>query len=192
MTNSVARESERKSEIVEVEAGVVVAQLQELPYFVRRRVEVLQQLQSYRGQRQYKEEEVKAARELGLSLRSLKRLVRQYKTQGIEGLKRQSRSDEGQLKIDETWREFILKTYRQGNRGMRQMSQAQVAKLVESRAAEQGITDYPRRRSVYRILAPVIQQQEQKQRRSIGWCGETLKLTTKEGIEIAVEYSNQV
>ncbi|MBE9098370.1 DDE-type integrase/transposase/recombinase [filamentous cyanobacterium LEGE 07170] len=164
-----------------------------LPYQARRRFEVLQRLQSYRGQGQYREEEAKAAQELGVSLRSVKRLVRQYREQGIAGLQRQPRSDEGQLKIDETWRAFILKTYQQGNRGSRQMSRAQVAKCVASHAADIGSSDYPSRRTVYRVLAPVIQHQEQNQkRRSIGWQGDTLKLTTKAGIEIAVEYSNQV
>lgn len=46
---------------------------------------------------------------------------------------------------------------------------------------------------MYRILAPEIAQQEEKEkRRSIGWQGEGLHLSTKEGIEIDVEYSNQV
>ncbi|MEO1146693.1 MAG: Mu transposase C-terminal domain-containing protein [Cyanobacteria bacterium J06638_22] len=192
-TDSLAHESEQKSASTEIERAPVLPHVEALPYRVRRRFEVLQRLQSYRGQGQYREEEAKAAQELGVSLRSVKRLVRQYREQGIAGLQRQPRSDEGQLKINETWREFILKTYQQGNRGSRQMSRAQVAKRVASHAADLGTSDYPSRRTVYRVLTPVIQQQEQKQkRRSIGWQGDTLKLTTKAGIEIAVEYSNQV
>jgi putative transposase len=49
------------------------------------------------------------------------------------------------------------------------MSRAQVAKLVESHAADLGTTDYPSRRTVYRILAPIIEQQAQKQKKTLHW-----------------------
>lgn len=164
-----------------------------LPYEVERCVEVIQRLEACREQPSYGAERQRAMQTLGVSDRSLRRLQQQYRARGIEGLKRQSRADEGQSKVADTWREFILETYRKGNRGTRQMSRAQVAKQVESHAAAIGTADYPSRRTVYRILAPVIEQQEQKQKkRSIGWQGEQLHLTTKAGIKIAVEYSNQV
>ena len=164
-----------------------------LSYKVQRRLEVVQRLQSYQGSAAYGAEKKRAAQELGISDRSLRRLQRQYREHGVEGLKRQERSDQGQPRVSEEWREFILKTYRKGNRGMRSTSRAQVAKLVESRAAELGEAEYPSRPSVYRILAPEIKQAEQKQkRRAIGWRGETIKLKTREGIEIDIDYSNQV
>ncbi|RMH10370.1 MAG: transposase [Gammaproteobacteria bacterium] len=164
-----------------------------LPYEVQRCVEVIQRLEACRDQPSYRTERLQAMQTLGVSERSLRRLQQQYRDRGIEGLKRQSRSDEGQSKVDDTWQKFIVETYRKGNRGTCQMSRAQVAKQVESHAAELGTTDYPSRRTVYRILAPIIEQQEQKQKkRSIGWQGEQLHLTAKAGIEITVEYSNQV
>lgn len=187
MTNNVAHESSEKSE------PLALPQLEALSSEERRRLEVIQRLESHRGQSTYREAETEAAATLNLSVRNIKRLVRQYRDRGIAGLKRQSRADEGQSKVDERWQKFILETYRKGNRGTRQMSRAQVAKQVESHAAELATTDYPSRRTVYRILSPIIEQQEQKQKkRSIGWQGEQLHLTTKAGIEIAVEYSNQV
>ena len=164
-----------------------------LPYAVQRRLEVVQRLQSYQSSADYGAEKKRAAQELGISDRSLRRLQRQYREQGLDGLKRQERSDQGQPRVSEAWREFILKTYRKGNRGMRATSPAQVAKLVASRAAELGQSEYPSRRSIYRILAPEIKRAEQKQkRRAIGWSGETMKLKTREGIEIDIDYSNQV
>ncbi len=46
---------------------------------------------------------------------------------------------------------------------------------------------------MYRILSAEISSEEQKQKkRSIGWQGDTLTLTAKSGIAIAVDYSNQV
>ena len=154
---------------------------------------MVQRLQSYQGSADYGAEQKRAAQELGVSDRSLQRFQRQYREQGLAGLKRQGRSDQGQPRVSAEWREFILKTYRKGNRGMRATSRAQVAKLVESRAAERGEAAYPSRQSVYRILAPEIKRAEQKQkRRAIGWSGETMKLRTREGIEIDIDYSNQV
>ena len=95
--------------------------------------------------------------------------------------------------MSEYWQSYIVKTYRDGNKGQRQTSRSQVAKLVASHAAEKGETEYPSRRSVYRILSSEIERGEQNQkRRSVGWQGELLKLRTKEGIELNIEYSNQV
>ncbi len=86
-----------------------------------------------------------------------------------------------------------MKAYEEGNRGQRATSRSQVAKLVKSHAAELGDQAYPSRPSVYRILAAEIARAEEKQKRhSIGWQGELLKLRTKEGIELDLEYSNQV
>ena len=151
----------------------------------------MQRLQSCQSHADYGAEQKRAAQELGISLRSLRRLQRQYREQGIGGLQRQGRSDHGQLRVSEEWREFIVQAYQKGNRGQRATNRAQIAKLVASRAAELGESEYPSRQSVYRILAPEIKRTEQKQkRRLIGWQGESLKLTTKAEIDIVVEYSN--
>uniref|UniRef100_UPI0031FE3192 DDE-type integrase/transposase/recombinase n=1 Tax=Sphaerothrix gracilis TaxID=3151835 RepID=UPI0031FE3192 len=163
--------------------------LKELPSEVKQRSQVLQRLSGV-SKREAKKQ---AAQELGLHESSIYRLKRQYKQQGIEGLKRRERSDKGDRRVSEEWQKFIVKTYRQGNRGSRQMSRSQVAKLVESRAAEVGESGYPSRRSVYRILAGEIAEREKKQKkRSLGWPGEQHQITTRAGSEIAIEYSNQV
>ena len=164
-----------------------------LPDPIKRRLEVLQRLKQYEGSDQYREEQEKAAQELEIDIRSLYRLINQYREQGIEGLERKERSDRGQNKISEDWQSYIIQTYRKGNRGMRQTSRSEVAKLVKTRAEEQGQKDYPSRRTVYRTLEPEIKKREQKQKkRAIGWSGEMLKITTREGIELEIEYSNQV
>ena len=171
----------------------IVVPIEPLAPEEQHRLEVLQRLQSYQNRAAYSVEQERAATELGLSARSLRRLQRQYRKAGISGIKRQRRSDQEHFRVSEYWQSYILKAYREGNRGQRQTSRAQVAKLVESHAAEIGESRYPSRRSVYRILAAEIQQLEQKQKsRSIGWQGELLKLRTKEGIELDVKYSNQV
>jgi putative transposase len=164
-----------------------------LPYEVRRRIEVLQKLESYKGKPEYKEEQVRAAKDLGVSDRSLRRMQFQYQKQGIEGIIRRERSDRGEVAVSEEWREFIEKSYRSGNRGMKRTSVAQIADMVKSRAEERGEKKYPSRATVYRLLAAKIEERETKEKkRAIGWKGEKLEITTKEGIELAIEYSNQV
>lgn len=177
-----------------VQRSDIAVPAESLSYEVRRRLEVVQRLEhSSKKGSQCSAEQKQVAAELGISARSLRRLQRQYQAFGIAGLQRQVRSDQGQLKVSEYWQSYIIKAYRDGNKGQRQTSRAQVAKLVESHAAEKGETEYPSRRSVYRILAAEIERAEQKQkRRSVGWQGELLKLRTKEGIELNIEYSNQV
>ena len=125
MTNSVVRANGEKvlgKEAAEKEAPSgclleVINGTERLPYAVQRRLEVVQRLQRYQGRADYSAEQTRGAQELGVSLRSLQRFQRQYREQGLDGLKRQGRSDQGQPRVSEDWREFILKTYRKGNRG---------------------------------------------------------------------------
>ena len=168
-------------------------QQEQLTEKTQRRMEVLQRLKSYKGSAEYREEKSRAAKELGVSDRSLRRMIVSYREEGIEGIMRKERSDSGEMKVSEEWREFIEKSYRKGNRGMRRTSVAQVAKLVESRAQEKREESYPSKATVYRVLEREIERREQKKKsRAIGWYGEELKIRTKEGIEISIEHSNQV
>ena len=107
--------------------------------------------------------------------------------------------DRGQFRVSEEWQAFIVKTYRDGNRGSRCLSPAQVAVRVKVRAQELGEDSYPSHMSVYRILKPLIEKANQpkrtaslRQRRAIGWRGSRLVIATREGLEIGVEWSNQV
>lgn len=188
------REREQKDHPKSDSSGVVAFTPQQpLPAQIAERLGVLQRLESQQNRSDYVSLRRASALQLGISDRQLRRLQRQYREEGSQGLKRQVRSDRGQSKISDRWHSFILESYREGNKGQRQTSRAQVAKQVESRAAELGESAYPSRQSVYRILAPEIASAEhQRHRRSIGWQGETLKLCTKEGIELDIEYSNQV
>ncbi|KAM3109692.1 integrase, partial [Phormidesmis sp. 146-33] len=111
---------------------------------------------------------------------------------------RQLRLNQGTSKHGENWQTFIRKTYREGNRGSRSLTPAQVALRVKVRAQELGVADYPSRTTVYRILQPQIEKQQTKrtaslrQGRALGWRGDRLLITTREGIELAIEWSNQV
>jgi putative transposase len=163
-----------------------------LPYALQKRLEALQYLKSFEGKAEYRRKQAEVAEELGISLRSLYRYINRYRDEGLEGITRRERSDQGQ-EISEEWREFIEKSYREGNRGMRKTSAAQIANLVESTAKERGGKACPSRATVYRVLEAERKKKEKKQNsRSIGWQGEKLEITTKEGIELSIKYSNQV
>lgn len=133
------------------------------------------------------------AEQLQMTVRNVRHLMRGWQAEGVSGVIRQGRSDRGELRLDEEWRDYILQTYRAGNRGGRRMSRAQVAVRVAARAAEVGESKPPSRMTVYRVLGREIEAQQQRQRsRSIGWQGENLILKTREGLEVEVRESNQV
>jgi putative transposase len=129
---------------------------------VQERIEVIQQVMAVRGTDRYAKVQRQAAKKLGLSVRSLRRLMRTWQEQGIAGLSRQSRSDQGTSKQSQDWQAFIVKTYREGNRGSRSMTPAQVVLRVRARAQELGVEDYPRRTTVYSILQSQIEKKQTK------------------------------
>jgi len=162
----------------------------ESPIEVQQRIEVIQQLIAAQGTEQYGKLQQQSAKKLGMSIRSLQRLMKRWREQGLSALSKRYRVDQGAVRISLEWRDFILKTYREGNRGSRSMTPAQVALRVKVHAQELGVAHYPSRTTVYRILQPQIEKQQAK--RSLGWRGDRLLITTREGIELAIEWSNQV
>lgn len=97
-----------------------------LPSEVQRRLEVMQRLLAVRGTDRYGKVQRQAARTLGITVRSVQRLRKNWQEQGVAGLLKQQRSDQGAFKTSRDWQNFILKTYREGNRGSRRISPAQV------------------------------------------------------------------
>jgi putative transposase len=157
----------------------------------RRRLKKIQELIAEKDQAGYGKRQEAVAKKLGISVRSVRRLIRRIKEEGNKSVIRQVRSDKGKTQINEEWERFIVKTYQEGNRGSTQMSPAQVAVRVKVRAQEKGIEKYPSRMTVYRILKP-LRLQGQKQKRGLGWREDSLIIKTKEGREIPIEWSNQV
>lgn len=134
-----------------------------------------------------------AAKKLGKSVRTVQRLVKQWEQEGLAGLTPSERADKGQHRISQEWQDFIIKTYREGNKGSKRMTRKQVALRVQAKAAELGEQKYPNYRTVYRVLQPIIDAQEQKKGvRSPGWRGSMLSVKTRTGEDISVEYSNHL
>lgn len=157
----------------------------------RERLSLLQQLLATAEQPNYGKRQQAVAQRLGISDRSVRRLLRQLREEGVAQVARRERSDRGAARIDEDWRQFIVRTYKEGNRGSRSLSPAQVAVRVKVRAQELGIDEYPSHMTVYRILKPLTAQ-GQRVKRSLGWREDCLVLKTAEGLEIPIEWSNQV
>jgi putative transposase len=133
-----------------------------------------------------------AALKLDKSERTIRRLVKKWEQDGLVGLTETKRTDKGTYRVDEDWQEFILKTYEAGNKGSKRMTRQQVFIRVKARADELDVKP-PSHMTVYRILQPIIDRQEKaKSIRSPGWRGERLSVKTRDGLDLPIEYSNQV
>ena len=155
------------------------------------RLRLLQQLLATAEQPNYGKRQQAVAQRLGITERSVRRLVRQLREEGVTQVVRRERSDRGAARIDEEWRQFIVRTYQEGNRGSRSLSPAQVAVRVKVRAQELSKDEYPSHMTVYRILKPLTEQ-VQREKRSLGWREDCLVLKTSDSLEIPIEWSNQV
>ena len=165
----------------------------ELSEEIKRKMEIIESLMEPCDHKTYRKKLKKASKKLGKSKRTVQRLLKRWENEGIAGLTSTERSDKGQHRISQEWQDFIIKTYREGNKGSRRMSRKQVAIRVKIRAKELGEQKYPNYRTVYRVLQPIIDAQESKPRiRSVGWRGSSLSVKTRNGFYIEVEYSNQV
>jgi putative transposase len=166
---------------------------QSLTITAQERVKAMQRLANAPDRSTYLALQQEIAQQLNMTVRNVRHLMRAWQTVGVDGVVRQGRSDRGERRLDENWTNYIVQTYRAGNRGGRRMSRAQVAVRVAARALEIGDSNPPSRASVYRVLQDELDRQEQQSKsRSIGWSGETLILKTREGLEVEVKESNQV
>ena len=161
---------------------------------VRLRMEIIQSLTEPCDRKTYGIRKREAAKKLGVTLRSIERLLKKHQEQGLVGLTT-TRSDKGKLRISEDWQEFILETYKEGNKGSKRMLRNQVFLRVKGRAKQLGLKphEYPSHQTVYRILYEYIEGKERKRNaRSPGYSGSRLTHMTRDGRELEVEGSNDV
>ncbi|MGB3636504.1 MAG: Mu transposase C-terminal domain-containing protein [Rivularia sp. (in: cyanobacteria)] len=155
------------------------------------RMEVLQSLIEPCDRKAYGVKLRQAAQKLGKTVRTVQRLVKKYQEEGLSAITEPERSDAGNYRIDEKWQEFIVKTYKEGNKGGRKMTPAQVAIRVQVEAEKLGLERYPSHMTVYRVLNPIIERKEQKQKvRNIGWRGSSVSHKTRTGLNLEPRYSN--
>ena len=165
----------------------------ELSDEMKLRLEIVESLMEKCDRKTYSKKLKKAAKKLGKSKRTVQRLVQRWEAEGIAGLKSTERNDKGQHRISQEWQDFIVNTFREGNKGSRKMSRKQVAVRVKVKAKELGEKKYPNYRTVYRVLQPIVDAQESKPKiRSVGWRGSSLSVKTRNDEYLDVEYSNHV
>ncbi|MBD2346481.1 Mu transposase C-terminal domain-containing protein [Anabaena subtropica] len=171
------------------EANVIVSELTDE---AKLKMEVIQSLLEAGDRKTYAQKLQQAAVKLGKSVRTVRRLIDKWEQEGLAGLTQPQRADKGKHRVNENWQEFILKTYKEGNKGSKRMTRQQVAVRVRARADELGVKP-PSHMTVYRILQPLIEKQEKaKSVRSPGWRGSRLAMKTRDGKDLSVDYSNHV
>ncbi|MCF4967586.1 transposase [Nostoc sp. CMAA1605] len=171
------------------EANVIVSELTDE---AKLKMEVIQSLLEASDRTTYAQRLQQAAVKLGKSVRTIRRLIDKWEQEGLAGLTQTQRADKGKHRVNENWQEFILKTYKEGNKGSKRMTRQQVAVRVKVRADELGVKP-PSHMTVYRILQPLIEKQEKaKSVRSPGWRGSRLAIKTRDGKDLSVDYSNHV
>ena len=119
------------------------------------KLEVIESLLAAEDKRVYATRLKKAAVKLGKSERTIRRLVKTWEQDGLVGITGSERTDKGTYRVDEDWQTFVLKTYKEGNQGSKQMTRQQVAIRVGARAEELNVKP-PSHMTVYRILQPII------------------------------------
>lgn len=169
-------------------ANTIITQLSDE---AKLRMEVLQSLIEPCDRKTYGIKLRQVSKRLGKSVRTVQRLVKKYQEQGLSAITEPERSDKGEYRIDEKWQEFIVKTYKEGNKGGRKMTPAQVAIRVQVEAEKSGLQRYPSHMTVYRVLNPIIERKEQKQKvRNIGWRGSRVSHKTRSGQTLEPNNSN--
>ncbi|WP_069789833.1 Mu transposase C-terminal domain-containing protein [Cyanobacterium sp. IPPAS B-1200] len=140
----------------------------------------------------YGEKLKRASIQLNKSVRTIQRYVKQWENNGLLGIAQNNRADKGSYRIDRRLQDFIVKTYREGNKGSQRITPKQVYLRAFAQAENWGIKP-PSHMTVYRILNPIVEEKENKKRvRSPGWRGTRLAVSTRSGTDINVEYSNHV
>lgn len=118
------------------ETNVIVGELSDEALL---KMEVIQSLLENSDRTTYTQRLQQAAEKLGKSVRTVRRLVDRWEQEGLAGLAQNQRADKGKHRVDENWQEFVLKTYKEGNKGSKRMTRQQVFIRVKARADELGI-----------------------------------------------------
>ena len=142
----------------------------------------------------YRQRKQEAAQKLGVSIRSIERLLKKYREEGLVGITA-NRTDKGKARIDKDWCDLILDIYKKGNQRGKRITRHQVFLKVKGRAKQLGLAkkDFPSHQTVYRIINQYVEQQDKKRKaRSPGYSGSRLTHMTRDGRELEVEASNDV
>ncbi|HEY9804457.1 MAG TPA: helix-turn-helix domain-containing protein [Leptolyngbyaceae cyanobacterium] len=102
----------------------------------RLKLEIIRNLREPCDRLTYGERLREAAKKLGKSERTVRRLIKSWEEKGIAALAEVPRADKGQVRKSEYWYNLSLKIYKQGNKGSDRMTRTQVAEKIEVKAYE--------------------------------------------------------
>jgi putative transposase len=207
--------SEQHSEKIETSLSPGVPQerliLESLLEDLEDRAKIMQRVQAVEDIKQapahQRREKIKLwADRLEVHPRSVTRLLERVEKEGLASLVRFTRTDAGEKRgskqwkgksVDE-WKEFILTTYKRGNKSTLRMNRSQVFNQVKAHAViELGLPEdegeYPSIGFVYGVLNPLVEQKKEKRNPGQG-PGIVIKTIDKDKQreDIIVERSNQV
>jgi putative transposase len=98
-------------------------------------LEILQNLLEPCDRATYGQKLKEAAERLGVSVRTVQRLVKNWEQDGLVGISETSRVDRGKYGIVKFWEDFMIKTYKEGNKGSKRMTPKQVALRVQAQTS---------------------------------------------------------
>ncbi|MBP0029530.1 helix-turn-helix domain-containing protein [Roseofilum sp. Guam] len=116
------------------------------------RLEVVQSLSEPCDRKTYKQKLEEAAQKLGKSKRTVQRLMKDWKENGVSALFPTTRADKTKHRISQEWQEFIQDTYMEELIKGRRISIKEIALKVQERATKLGEADPPSERTIRRVL----------------------------------------
>lgn len=99
----------------------------------RHLLEMIQKLLEPCDRITYGQRQREVAAKLGKSVRTVRRLVKKWEEEGLAALQITTRTDKGKHRIDSEWQQFIINTYKEGNKGSKRITPQQVAIRVQAR-----------------------------------------------------------
>lgn len=102
----------------------------------RLKLEIIRSLREPCDRLAYGKKLREAAKKLGKSERTVRRLIKDWENAGLAVLEPQSRADKGQPRKSVYWYDFSVKIYKAGNRGSDRMTRTQAAEAVKVQAYE--------------------------------------------------------
>jgi len=102
----------------------------------RLKLEIIRSLREPCDRSTYGQRLKEAAKKLGKSERTVRRLVKAWENQGLAALSQSPRADKRQPRKSEYWYNLAVKTYKAGNKGSDRMTRNQVAETIKTKAYE--------------------------------------------------------
>lgn len=132
---------------------------------------------------------------LAISTRQVERMLNQYQEDRLRETAGIERVDKGQHRIDDYWQDYIRKVYEQGLKQKHPLKPADVVREVKRHAVidlrhEEG--DHPHPATIYRLLEPLIERQNRKQKIRNPGSGSWMTVETRDGKSLKAEFSNQI